>query len=64
MRKITYCAGYKRTGQDKNKVAPKITKKWTFGNRLWKGKECNTNRNGVEDLYGGQPWYLKKPDLK
>ncbi|PNF28333.1 hypothetical protein B7P43_G01893 [Cryptotermes secundus] len=47
-----------------------------FGKRLWKGSEYNAGikdrglrqqlqgRNGVEDLGGGQPRYLKKQDLK
>jgi hypothetical protein len=60
-------------GQNKNKVAPKITKRRTFGKRLWKGMGCNTGirdrglrqhlqgRYKVEDLGGGQPRYLKKP---
>jgi hypothetical protein len=46
--KITCCAGHKRMGENKNKVAMKTIKKLTFGKRLWKGPECIT---GIRDIH-------------
>ncbi|PNF41352.1 hypothetical protein B7P43_G14406 [Cryptotermes secundus] len=74
--KITRCVGHRRMGQIKNKVAPDITKKRTFGKRLWKSPERNTVirnrglrqqlqlRNEVTDLGGEQPRYVKEADLR
>jgi hypothetical protein len=44
--KITCCAGHKRMGEHKNKVATKTIKKLTFGKILWKDPEGIT---GIRD---------------
>jgi hypothetical protein len=74
--KITRCVGHRRIGRIKNKVAPEIDKKQTFGKRLWKGPERSTGirdqglrpqlqrRNEVKDLGCGQPRYVKEADMR
>jgi hypothetical protein len=66
------CAGHRRKGQNKDDVAPRSPKEMTFGERLWKGPECNngiTDRalreqlggnKRINDLGGRWPLYLRK----
>jgi hypothetical protein len=62
--------------RNKDDVTPTSPKEGTFGKRLWRGPGCNNGirdrgrrkqlqcRNEVKGLGGGQPRYVKKPDLK